>query len=274
MGAGVWHMEVNGSMRPTRPPVKDAHTPSLVFDIAFSRRYNPRMSDKDVLYHELLEALQAGGCPLCRLGRRAGDSYLHALIYEGVTDPDLREKLRDARGPCFRHAWRMANQRGAVLGTAIIYRDVVNTLNKALEAGGDAPRRLFGKQAELSAQLAPTAPCPACTLEIDATHRAAKILLKHLGDSDIEQAYVAAGGLCLPHFQVVLSHAGGSATRTVAGWQATAWRRLRDELDELIRKHDYRFAREKVTDAEADAWQRAVAAVVGAAEVRDESSPT
>ena len=215
------------------------------------------MADKDVLYHEVLEALQAGGCALCRLGRRAGDSYLHALIYEGVTDPGLREKLRDARGPCFRHAWRLANQRGAVLGTAILYRDFVNTLTKGLEVGEDAPKRLFGRgQPDVDANLAPSADCPACLLETDAARRTAKILLKHLDDPDIERVYIAAGGLCLPHFRLTLSLAGGAASRKLAGWQAIAWRRLRDELDELIRKHDYRFARERVTDEEADSWQR------------------
>ena len=99
-----------------------------------------------------------------------------------------------------------------------------------------------------------------------------QILLKHLDDPAIERAYVAAGGLCLPHFRIALSHAGGGASRTLAQWQAATWRQLRGELDELIRKHDYRFADEKVTEAEADAWQRAVAALVGAAEIRDESA--
>lgn len=40
----------------------------------------------------------------------------------------------------------------------------------------------------------------------------------------------------------------------------------RDDLDELIRKHDYRFRSEVVTGAEADSWERAVAAVVGESE--------
>ena len=242
--------------------------------IRLAYRYNDRMADKDVLYHEVLEAFQTGGCALCRLGRRAADSYLHALIYEGVTDPDLREKLRDARGPCHRHAWRMANQRGSVLGTAIMYRDFVNTLAKALEGGEDAPRRLrfWGRgQSDLDAGLAPTAPCPACILEADAVQRNAMILLKHLDDAEMERAYLAAGGLCLPHFRLTLAHAGGGAPRTLAQWQATAWRQLRDELDELIRKHDHRFLQERVTDAEADSWRRAVAAVAGAAEIRDEA---
>jgi hypothetical protein len=34
-------------------------------------------------------------------------------------------------------------------------------------------------------------------------------------------------------------------------------------LDELIRKHDYRFRTEIVTEEEADSWERAVAMIVG-----------
>lgn len=227
------------------------------------------MPEQDVLYHEVLEALQAGGCVICRLARRASDSYLRAVIYEGVTDVKLRAALRDARGLCYRHAWRLAETRGAVLGTAIVYRDVVNTLTKALEAGpaAGARFRLPGRgQSDLARALAPTAPCPACALEEDAQQRTAKILLKHLDDDAIAAAYLAAGGLCLPHFQVALSHAGAGAAKTLADWQAQAWRRLRDELDELIRKHDHRFRQEPITEAEAVAWQRAVAAAAGESE--------
>lgn len=228
--------------------------------------YNPLMPEHDVLYHELLESLQAGGCALCRLARRASDSYLRAVIYEGVTDVKLRAALREARGLCHRHAWRLAETRGAVLGTAIVYRDVINTVTKALEGQSPAGSRfrLPGRgQSDLARALAPSAPCPACVLEEDAQQRTAKILLKHLDDAAIGVAYVAAGGLCLPHFQVVLSHAGPGAAKTLADWQAQAWRRLRDELDELIRKHDHRFGHEPITDAEAVAWQRAVAAAIG-----------
>lgn len=225
------------------------------------------MADKDVLYHELLEALQSEGCAVCRLARRASDSYIRALIHEGVTDVKLREALRDARGLCYKHGWRLAGERGAVLGTAIIYRDVVNTLVKAMEAHGNPPARLFGRgQPELARALAASAACPACVLEQDAETREVKVLLSHVDDQALGDAYKKAGGICLPHFQLALGQAGASAVRLLAGWQAEGWSRLRGELDELIRKHDYRFRSEVVTDAEADAWERAVAAVVGEAE--------
>lgn len=225
------------------------------------------MPQKDVLYHELLEALQAEGCAVCRLARGASNSYIHALIYEGVTDVKLRESLRDARGLCGRHAWRLAGERGSVLGTAIIYRDVINTLVKALEAKADPPARLFSRGApDLARALSPSADCPACVLERDAEEREVKVLLSHVADPALAEAYKQAGGICLPHFQLALSHASSASIRLLASWQASAWSQLRGELDELIRKHDYRFRSEPVTEAEADAWTRAVGAVVGEAE--------
>lgn len=229
------------------------------------------MAEKDVLYHDLMDALQAEGCAVCRLARNASNSYIRALIHEGVTDVKLRETLRAARGLCYLHGWRLAGQRGAVLGTAIIYRDVINTLVKALEANANPPARLFGRnQPEMSRALAASATCPACVLERDAEHRGVKVLLSHINDAALADAYKQAGGICLPHFQIALGEAGGSAIRILAGWQIEAWSQLRDELDELIRKHDYRFRSEKITEAEADAWQRAVAAVAGEAEPKQE----
>lgn len=225
------------------------------------------MADRDVLFHELLEALQEGGCPVCRLALRASNSYLHALIYEGVTDVKLREELREARGLCYRHGWRMAGQRGAVLGTAIIYRDVINTLVTALEASETGQTRLFGRrEGGLARALAATRDCPACALERDAEQRTAKILLRHLEDDAIAAAYQTAGGLCLPHLQQTLVHAGQAQVRTLAAWQATSWGTLRGQLDELIRKHDYRFRNEPVSAEESVSWQRGVAGAVGEAE--------
>ncbi len=264
MGVKLPHPPTPTLLHPHTPTPPYPHTPKFP-------NSQTKMSEHDVLYHELLEALQAGGCAVCRLAQRASDSYLHALIYEGVNDVKLREALRDARGLCHRHAWRLGHQRGAVLGTAIVYRDVINTLIKVLEAQAAAPARvrLPGRdQPGVARALAPTAPCPACALEADAEQRTAKILLKHFEDAAILDAYRAAGGLCLPHFQVTLSHASPAAARLLAERQAQAWGRLRDELDELIRKHDHRFRHEPLTEAESVSWQRGIAAAAGEDEDR------
>ena len=219
------------------------------------------MAERSTLYFELREALEAGGCPLCRLRDQASDSYLHALIYEGVTDPPLREELRSARGLCHRHAWRQANRHGSVLGLAIIYHDVINTLTKTLE--DQVPNRRFNRQG-LVKRLGPSAECPACRLEGIALPRTIKTLLAYLDDPDIQTGYRNAGGLCLAHLQTTLGQANDAQARTLAEWQSVVYRELRDQLSELIRKHDHRFKNEPI-GVEGDAWRRAVARMAGEA---------
>jgi hypothetical protein len=219
------------------------------------------MVERSTLYFELREALAAGGCPLCRLRDQASDSYLHALIYEGVTDPPLREELRKARGLCHRHAWRQANRHGSVLGLAIIYQDVTNTLAKVLQ--DEVSNRRFNRQG-LAKRLGPSAECPACRLERIALPRTIKTLLSYLEDPDIQAGYTAAGGLCLPHFQAALGQANDAQARTLAEWQLAVYSQLRDQLNELIRKHDHRFKSEPI-GVEGDSWRRAVARMAGEA---------
>jgi len=62
--------------------------------------------------------------------------------------------------------------------------------------------------------------------------------------------------------------AGGGTWRVSAFhcWLPCSCCRLRDELDELIRKHDYGFSGEAITEQEALAWTRAVVTAVGEAE--------
>jgi hypothetical protein len=225
------------------------------------------MAERGALYFELKDALDAGGCPLCRLRDQTSDSYLHALIYEGVTDPPLREELRNARGLCHRHAWRQANRHGSVLGLAIIYQDVTNTLAKILE--GELPNRRLNRQG-LVRRLGPSAECPACRLERIALPRTIKTLLSYLDDADIQAGYRAGGGLCLPHLQATLNQANDAQARTLAEWQLAAYSELRDQLNELIRKHDHRFKGEPI-GVEGDSWRRAVARMAGEADQPGES---
>ncbi len=217
------------------------------------------MPERSTLYFELREALQAGGCPLCRLRDQASDSYLNALIYEGVTDPPIRDELRNARGLCHRHAWRLANRRGSVLGLAIIYHDVINTLMKGLEEQAQARR--VSRQA-LIKRLSATAECPACQIERVALPRTIKTLLTYLNDDEIQAGYQSAGGLCLSHLQATLGQADEAQLRKLIEWQLAVYSALRDQLGELIRKHDHRFKGEPIGE-EGDSWLRAVARSAG-----------
>ncbi len=216
------------------------------------------MSDQDTLYCELLDALAAGGCPLCRLGRRAAGRYIDTLNYEGVNDPGLRRALRDAQGLCQRHAWEWTRLRGSPLGVAIVYRNLVKDLAEVVEerAAGRGGRR------SVAARLAPAGRCPACLAEDEAVQRYGRTLLAWLDRQELAAAYASAGGLCLSHLRKLLTLADDAQARTVLAWQERIYRELIGQLDEFIRKHDHRF-RDEPFGAEKDAWLRAVAALAG-----------
>ena len=203
-------------------------------------------------YHDLLEALGQEGCPICRLGQRVSDRFLDGLLYECVNDPGLRAEIRASRGFCHRHAWEMAKIHGGGLGIAIICRDVLDTVMKEMKRGASAAEGLL-----------PQRPCPACALQEDMEGIYLSELLRHLDDPQLGQAFAASAGLCLPHLRRALKLTKEATKRcALLDAQRAIWERLHGELDEFIRKNDYRFADEGF-GTEGDSWQRALAAISG-----------
>lgn len=220
------------------------------------------MAEQDTLYFELQEALQSGGCPLCRLGGRAAARYMDTLTHEGITDPGLRQALQDARGLCRRHAWEWSQMRGSPLGIAIVYESLLGDVIRVLEGQGSTATRSRSARREIRTQLAAGAPCPACRVEDAAVRRYGQTLLVHLDQPAFAEAYVEAGGLCLLHLRTVLAQADDGQSAILQAWQLESYRGLQAELAEFIRKHDHRF-RDEPFDAERDSWRRAVAALTG-----------
>lgn len=223
------------------------------------------MAEQDTLYFELRDALQAGGCPLCRLGRRAATRYIDTLNYEGVNDPGLRRALQLSHGLCHRHAWQWTQTRGSPLGVAIVYQNLVKDLIETLDSPEPlvtaAPGGRHGR-AKRVARLAAKGVCPACRAEEESVERYALTLLAHLEQPDLAQAYLDAGGLCLPHLAAVLAAADVGQARMLQKWQLAVYRGLHGQLAEFIRKHDHRYRSEPFGE-ERDSWTRAVASLAG-----------
>ena len=231
--------------------------------------------DKHTPYFECLEALQRGGCPICALGRRAVARYLDTLIYECVNDPGARRRIRAAQGFCRLHGWQLRRHGGA-LGIAIIYRDIVRDLVQALGAADyQAPPRLRAVMEsldrkrpasgteELVRALAPTKECPACQAQHQTERMYVDVLLDNLDDPEMQKALGEGFGLCLPHLRLALERARDEkAFHLLRGSAEIAFARLLHDLDEMIRRHDYRFADEGLAEV-GDAWVRAIAQIAG-----------
>jgi hypothetical protein len=238
---------------------------------------------KHTSYYELREALAEDGCPVCRLARRTVERFLDYLIYENVNNPGVREDIRQARGFCNLHAWQLRDVRGA-LGMAIIHRDVLETLMRQVEAaeyrqnswqrGLNRVRTTLGSgpaceaTTDLVADLTSQQACPACRVRDSTETMCVHTLLEYMDDAELGPALRRSAGLCLPHFRLALQQVPDEATfKTLVEIQLDAWKRLRDELSELIRKQDYRFRNEGL-GAEGDSWIRAIAQISGMRGVR------
>jgi hypothetical protein len=213
---------------------------------------------RDTTVFEVQEALTEPGCSVCRLASRSVGRLIQTVAYDQVNDVALRGELRAAHGFCNQHAYRWLREARNVLGTAIIYRELIAAALDDLDAApakGRLLRALRGSENE--------AVCPACRAQHQAEHRYLEALLATLAhDATAVEAFQASHGLCRRHTSAA-TRRGGPGSACVADQTRNAMRDLLHDLDEVIRKEDYRFRAEPRTDNERTAPARAIAWVAG-----------
>jgi hypothetical protein len=214
----------------------------------------------------------------------ASERFLDGLLYGQVNDPELRDRIRRARGFCPQHT-RQLVRPGASLGIAILTNDVLSALLKILEAGEfEALPRLSVRRvqealdreqpaaatAALVAELSPQATCPACQHVASMRQIYLDTLVEQLlGADGLLSRLEASEGLCLTHLRAALAHIGDRpAFESLVAAQRAIWQRLTDDLREFIRRTDYRF-RDEPRGLEGDAWLRGVAALGGSGPQED-----
>jgi len=194
-------------------------------------------------FFALMETLQQSGCPACRLADRASRRFLDTLLYEQVTDPLTRARLRRARGFCREHT-EIVMGMGDALGSSIIYADLLAEAGKSLRGGA-------------------TDRCPACQAGTEAAQRALSTLLGHLNEEDVRGAYQSGDGLCLEHLgQLAEGKKASVAAAIVIQIERERLQRLANECTEFVAKSDYRRQGEAL-GPERNAWQRAARKVGG-----------
>lgn len=181
-----------------------------------------------MLLHELQEAAaRSPACLLCELEQQQAEGYLEGIIADGVNDPKLRAELRARGGYCAPHLTRFLTLAHP-LAAAIVLQDLLE-LRLARVSQGKAMGRLR---------------CPACEVETRARKSLVASLKKRRDDAAVEAALRRAS-LCVLHLEL--------AAQAVPALRESLARRhdaLLAALAELVRKHDYRFAHEAISDAE------------------------
>ena len=233
-----------------------------------------RSETKHLSYHALVEALDGDGCPFCALVTAALERYFRTVLYEQVNDIDLRALLRTSQGYCAAHG-EMLRQARSALGSAIIHRDIVNTLVRTLEEErppANTSRKWLrglvdpGRRTQDLA-LGRAKPCPACQRVREREQHYADTLLLNWDDGRLQRKFHDSAGLCLSHLRLTLARTRDPAQfEVLKAAHVAKWRDLIGELDEFIRKNDYRFADEEI-GAEGTSWSRAIDLVSGAWQV-------
>lgn len=207
-----------------------------------------------------ITALDAPGCPVCRLMREADRDFLVHALREGKARAEMYERIRKAGGFCEGHTRILRRLGSKSLGDR---RSLARLSGWLLD--------------DLTSGVAPHGACPACETadEYERMSLAAlrDILHPATGDATLRSRFQHGEGLCLNHFVVTASLIEEpEGLRVLAEVQARAWAALSRPLKAYLRKHDYRFSHEPKTPAEERSWVEAVAVIGGTpAGVMDES---
>jgi hypothetical protein len=213
---------------------------------------------KFVGYHELLRLLKEPGCPVCRTTEQSLRHYVSIAFVEELTTPEFRLPMRESLGFCERHSRLVrdfAKGRIRKIGVAIVYEDLIHHAQKLLN---------------LSVAPLPKE-CLLCDLESEVESYIVSLISDYGDDNEFEEHYQKSDGCCLHHLRRLIGCTEGSARSFFLSDHRGKLRTMLTNLAELIRKNDYRFAEEKMTQAEISSWKMAVHFVVGGMEFVDGS---
>ncbi|MCO5215575.1 MAG: DUF6062 family protein [Thermomicrobiales bacterium] len=214
------------------------------------------------LVHDLRTSLESfAGCPICHVLQSKLLRYIEAINYEAVNEPDFRRTFMKQEGFCHRHAWQW-QKHAFLLGTASLYHELLEHLPDIEHTHAPAyhPRwNLFRDQPADNDDR----PCPLCSWTTLTEHDLIEAFMDGLRDPSIVATYESHVGLCRPHLASVMEAELSHEERAILSNREEKTRRvLRDQLAEIIRKHDYRYSHEQPGD-EVGAAERAIAHIVG-----------
>lgn len=229
----------------------------------------------------LEEALQKPGCPICRLGDEAARRSVDGFLWENVNDPESRRPLQEAYGFCPEHTRLLVatemESSGVLLGVNLIYESLARQALRDLQKGGtlQSPRKgIGGWLARFWRRSRPSTPqpvrpaCPLCRAVEEVQANALVTLMEDLAvhGEHAQALYRQADGLCLPHLrQALAQHAERypAATRFLRAETVQRLESLSAHMREYIRKQNWAYREEALTEEERVAWLRVLVFFTG-----------
>ena len=225
---------------------------------------------------EVRALLEEPGCVPCLAARLGARRFLHQVLWEGVTDIDVRRRIRGSGGYCREHfavAADLARDEGLAPGLAIILADLLGRLDAdagvAVE-GRKLKSRWKRRSGSSSAATDGARVCAACDAAGASAHRALWLLARIEAGTQIHTEVSALGRtLCAPHLREGLA---ASATPEQRARLTEMFQRglasVQGDLAGFIRKTEHRHRDEPVSAGEATSWDRALDLIAGAQPMR------
>ncbi len=198
-------------------------------------------------YYDFLDLFEQDDCPLCLMREKWANEFIDAFLYEGVNDKNFRKIIRDNGGICRRHAYDMMAQ-GDPLAHAILYNDLIGDYLKNIDKNKKKG-------------------CLVCSKEEEADAIMYKTFMEYFSeDKDFYNKFAETKScICRPHLKELkrLFKRNKTLIDGLYEVQIENLKVAKEHLEEIMRKHDYRYNNEQLTEDERLAWKRAVKLMVG-----------
>ena len=205
--------------------------------------------EKDIVYHALKDCMEDGACPICAQTEQNIRGVMRSVLYESMTDVEIRETIKSARGFCRHHSGLFLEQ-GDALNHAIVYGDA---LRSALQDVVNGDYKYYEQRES----------CYFCDMAKEAETAYIGACWQAFRDEEFFSAYEKGGLLCMTHLHAMETCSekeknGEDIYLKLAQATIDKYQVMIRQLDEIIRKSDYRNLGEKWTEGEKTAWKRAV----------------
>ncbi len=231
--------------------------------------------------YSLRAAFGREGCPVCLVVLEYMQQSMDSWQYEGFSDVEHRHELIRSRGFCPLHTWQLA-QLNTAFQLALVYSGVLPDVLARLKEDAarqneqERPSRWSKWWKRWSRRPATTYAqpvfdhCPFCQTRASIEQRLISTLLEQLQSEEIRTLMSQSTGLCLLHFTQAHHQAEERdpvQLRSLLECQQICLQRILEEIQELVRKHDYRF-RDEARGNEMTSWRRAAEFCAGNPGVR------
>lgn len=208
--------------------------------------------EKDIVYHALKDCMEGGACPICTQTEQHIRSTMRSVLYESMTDVEIRDTIKSARGFCRHHSNQFLEQ-GDALNHAIVYGDA---LRSALQDVVNGDYKYYEQRES----------CYFCDMAKEAEDAYAGACWQAFHDEEFFSAYEKGGLLCMVHLHAMESasekeKSGEETYLKLAQTTIDKYQIMIRQLDEIVRKSDYRNLSEEWTEDEKTAWKRAVSVI-------------